>query len=398
MQALTPPAGQPLVKVQGVNHWFGEGETRTQVLFDNNLIIQPGELVIMSGPSGSGKTTLLTLLGGLRTLQSGAVEIWDGGRQKYRSLMGMEERDLVGVRRMIGFIFQRHNLFESLTALQNVNMAQQLKRDAGDPDERARGLLGRLGLADRMDYKPQQLSGGQRQRVAVARALINRPQLILADEPTAALDERSGEAVVQMLQQLAWEQHCTSLIVTHDPRIMNQADRIVDMQRGHIASNIVVAERLFLYNGLRQSALFAPLLPAEQFRIADKIAIGIHPDVPAPVDSLSRWPWFRIFPKGTVIIRQGDPGDEGYLIRRGKVSILIDDGHNGTRQVNEMGKGEFFGDRALVRDEPRSATVVAAEDLEAYSVGREMFQEARSASVPFIDRILKVYATPETER
>src|SRR6516164_4705083 len=274
-----PPDGQPLLRVSALNHCFGAGETRTQVLFDNNLAVQPGELVIMSGPSGSGKTTVLTLIGGLRTLQEGNVEIWDPAGATYRSLLGMGEQERVRVRQMIGFIFQRHNLFESLTALQNVRMAQQLKPMSDDADAKARELLGRLGLAERVAYKPQQLSGGQRQRVAVARALINQPKLILADEPTAALDEKSGEAVIQLLRQLSREESCTSLIVTHDSRIMNEADRIVDLERGRIVNNVVVAERLFLYESLRKCVLFAALLPQEQYRIADRTSIGVHPDV-----------------------------------------------------------------------------------------------------------------------
>src|SRR6516164_5475151 len=155
-----PPDGQPLLRMSSVNHSFGAGETRTQVLFDNNLSVQPGELVIISGPSGCGKTTLLTLIGGLRTLQEGNIEIWDVAGQCYRSLVGMGEEELIQVRKMIGFIFQRHNLFEALTALQNVRMAQQLKPIGDDADAKAKELLGRLGLGERVTYKPQQLSGG----------------------------------------------------------------------------------------------------------------------------------------------------------------------------------------------------------------------------------------------
>jgi putative ABC transport system ATP-binding protein len=389
-----PPAGQPLLRISSVNHSFGAGETRTQVLFDNNLAVLPGELVIISGPSGCGKTTILTLIGGLRTLQEGNIEIWDVAGGSYRSLVGMGEQELVQVRQMIGFIFQRHNLFESLTSIQNVRMAQQLKAINGDADAKATELLSRLGLGERITYKPQQLSGGQRQRVAVARALINQPKLILADEPTAALDERSGAAVVQLLRQLAREESCTSLIVTHDSRIMNEADRIVDMQRGRIVSNIVVAERLFLYNSLRQCVLFAALLPQEQFRIADKISIGVHPDVPVQPDVLERCPWFKVYQPGSVIVRQGERGDDFFLIRKGKARVTMD-GPSGERQVNELGKADFFGDRALLRDEPRSATVTAVDTVETYTIGRELFQEARSASIPFINRILKVYDIKE---
>src|SRR5215471_9831260 len=125
--ARLPPSGSPVLRIAGVSHFFGEGDTRTQVLFDNTLEVMPGELVIMSGPSGSGKTTILTLIGGLRTLQEGEIEVWDANRGDYRKLRGVKEEELVGVRRLIGFIFQRHNLFDSLTSTQNIRMAQQLK-------------------------------------------------------------------------------------------------------------------------------------------------------------------------------------------------------------------------------------------------------------------------------
>ena len=303
----------------------------------------------------------------------------------------MGEEELVQVRQMIGFIFQRHNLFEALTALQNVRMAQQLKPIGADADAKATELLGRLGLGERVRYKPQQLSGGQRQRVAVARALINQPKLILADEPTAALDERSGEAVIQLLRQLSREESCTSLVVTHDSRIMNEADRIVEMERGRIVNNVVVAERLFLYESLRKCVLFAALLPKEQFQIADRISIGVHPDVRLPAEVLQRCPWFKIYPPGSVIFRQGERGDEFFLIRRGSVRATMEDASSTSREIGQLGRADFFGDRSLLRDEPRPVTVTALDTVETYSIGRELFQEARTASLPFIERILKVY-------
>jgi putative ABC transport system ATP-binding protein len=190
---------------------------------------------------------------------------------------------------------------------------------------------------------------------------------------------------------LAREESCTSLIVTHDSRIMNAADRIVDLERGRIINNIVVAERLFLYNSLRECVLFAALLPQEQFRIADKISIGVHPEVPLPADVVQRCPWFKTYPPGSVIVRQGDKGEDFFLIRQGKCTVTMENPASGSRKVNELRKGDFFGDRALLRDEPRSATVTAVDTVETYTVGRELYQQARTESVPFINRILKVY-------
>src|SRR5262245_40514110 len=217
-----PPPGAPVLRITGVNHFFGAGDTRTQVLFDNTLEVLPGEMVIMSGPSGSGKTTILTLIGGLRTLQEGEIEVWDADRGDYRHLHGVNEDELVSIRKLIGLIFQRHNRFDSLTAMQNIRMAQRLKENGpADSDADARNLLTYLLLGEtdlsgkaqksRFDYKPAALSGGQRQRVAIARALINRPKLVLADEPTAALDANSGLAVVTLLQELAREHPETEL-------------------------------------------------------------------------------------------------------------------------------------------------------------------------------------------
>lgn len=429
MPYTPPPAGQPLLRVSGVNHSFGTGEAKTQVLFDNFLEVMPGELVIMSGPSGSGKTTLLTLIGGLRELQSGEIDIWDGLAGTYRKLKGLDEDGLVKVRRMIGFIFQRHNLFDSLRAVQNVRMAQQLFSGGGDAD--IASLLDYLGLAQRMGYKPAGLSGGQRQRVAVARALVNRPKLILADEPTAALDANSGAAVITLLQHLARdrspeeldklvrkpgqyddeggritpeqagmlpkltaEKGATSLIVTHDARIMNRADRIVHMERGKIVSNVVVAERLFVVEGVRKCAYFAAVLPDQQQAIADDLCIGLHPELPIPTTVLAANPHkVQKLDTGGVILRQNEPVTDDskfYLIRRGKVDVFRDAGF-GEKKVAELGAGDYFGDRALATDEPRVATVIASEPTELYTVGREVFRTHEATSRPFIQRIRAVY-------
>ena len=218
------------VQIQQLNYSFGIGDLSKQVLFDISLELPKGQIVILTGPSGSGKTTLLTLVGGLRQLQNGSLRILD------QELMGLGDRDLVNVRRNIGFIFQAHNLFESLTASQNVEMAVELTGEFSSKRDQAMAMLSALGLADRVNYKPQSLSGGQKQRVAIARALVNHPKLILADEPTAALDKKSGRDVVNYLHILSRRENSSVLMITHDNRILDVADRIINLVDGRLES------------------------------------------------------------------------------------------------------------------------------------------------------------------
>lgn len=229
--AVIAPPPPATVQIRNLNYFFGQGELQKQVLYDINLDLLPGQIVIMTGPSGSGKTTLLTLIGALRTVQDGSLKVLG------RELVGMGRGQLVEVRRNIGFIFQAHNLFDSLTASQNVEMAVELMPNWRTKREQAVAMLTRLGLGERVDYKPRALSGGQKQRVAIARALVNQPTLILADEPTAALDKKSGREVVELMQQLAKERNCTILMVTHDNRILDIADRIVSLVDGRLESD-----------------------------------------------------------------------------------------------------------------------------------------------------------------
>jgi putative ABC transport system ATP-binding protein len=221
------------VNIRQLNYFFGQGSLRKQVLFDINLSIPRGQIVILTGPSGSGKTTLVSLVGALRSVRQGSLRVMG------EELRGMNDAQLVKVRRRIGFIFQAHNLFESLTATQNVEMAVELMRNTRSKRSRAVAILKQLGLGHRIDYKPDSLSGGQKQRVAIARALVNRPQLILADEPTAALDQQSGRNVVTLFRQLAREQQTTILMVTHDNRILDVADRIINLVDGRLESETV---------------------------------------------------------------------------------------------------------------------------------------------------------------
>jgi putative ABC transport system ATP-binding protein len=200
------------------------------VLRDVALTIAEGEIVLLTGPSGSGKTTLLTLVGALRAMQSGTCTVL--GQQ----LMGATESQRVALRRRIGFIFQQHNLLGFLTARQNVAMALELEPGTTEQGRLARAgeMLEAVGLGAKAESLPGQLSGGQRQRVAVARALAARPGLVLADEPTAALDRQSGQDVVRLLTDLARQRGVPILLVTHDPRILDIADRIVAMEDGKV--------------------------------------------------------------------------------------------------------------------------------------------------------------------
>jgi len=220
----------PPVIIQNVHHAYGKGQLSKPVLVDINLKIESGEIIILTGPSGSGKTTLLTLMGGLRSLQRGSLRILG------QELLGATKAQLVQLRSRIGYIFQAHNLLDCLTAQENVRMALRLQKQISydERTEKATAMLEALGLGHRVDYRPDDLSGGQKQRVAIARALVTQPKLILADEPTAALDSKSGREVVELMQHLAHEQGCTILLVTHDNRILDIAHRIIHMEDGRL--------------------------------------------------------------------------------------------------------------------------------------------------------------------
>jgi putative ABC transport system ATP-binding protein len=225
--AMHPPFA---IEIAHLNHWYGEGELRRLVLRDLNLQVERGRTTFLMGPSGCGKTTLLTLVGALRSVMSGSAKVLG------HELLGADEADIVGTRRRAGFIFQHHNLHRSLTVLQNVRMGLEVKGEAGLPDATARCMevIAAVGLADHADKYQDQISGGQKQRAAVARALVGKPDLLLADEPTAALDSKTGREVIVLIQRLAVERGMTVLMVTHDNRILDVADRIVEMEDGRI--------------------------------------------------------------------------------------------------------------------------------------------------------------------
>ena len=222
----------PPVRFSGVNHYFGEGKLRKQILFEVSDEIEPGQIVIITGPSGSGKTTLITLIGALRSTQEGSLQVLG------HELRGASARELNEVRKEIGFIFQAHNLLNSLSASQNVEMSALIdpEMSRAEAARRSREILEQVGLSDEVDRFPNELSGGQKQRVAIARALVRAPRVILADEPTASLDKKTGRDVVDLMHDLAKRKGVTVLLVTHDNRILDVADRIIHLEDGRLSS------------------------------------------------------------------------------------------------------------------------------------------------------------------
>jgi len=356
----------PLIVARNISHYFGEGEARSQVLFDNSFQINPGQLVIMTGPSGSGKTTLLTLIGALRGVQSGSLQVLGN------DLVGLDAVALTEMRRNVGFIFQMHNLFESLSALDNVLMATHLS--GMPPDEAKRrgvALLERLGLGHRLGHRPAALSGGQRQRVAVARALVNRPRLILADEPTAALDKASSMEVVSLLHEQAVEEGGGVVMVTHDNRILDQADRLMSMVDGRIISDVLVRELVALCELLSQINFFSQLSTAELSAVAEKMR---------PIR----------FQDGDVLIRQGDIGNDFFLLYDGYADVFVDEGVSGA-PVARLERGRYFGERALITGEARNATIIGRGEGVVYALDKEAFQAAMAIAPSLKEQLQKLY-------
>jgi putative ABC transport system ATP-binding protein len=351
---------EPIVAARGVGHAFGS----TPVLFDVSLDLYAGEIALMTGPSGSGKTTLLTLIGALRSVQSGSLRV--GGRE----LAGLSEAERVEVRRGLGFIFQGHNLFESLTARQNVLLALDLHGgDRRENDRRAREVLEQVGLGKHLDKKPGALSGGQKQRVAVARALASRPPLVLADEPTAALDAVTGRQVVDLLKHLAREQGTATVLVTHDSRILEAADRIINMVDGRLVSDVAVGESLEICEFLIKVPIFAGYTPAALAEIAEQMSV------------------LRL-PAGTRVFRQGELGEAFYVVWEGAVEV-----HYESRDPApiRLAAGEFFGEMALLTGERRKLSATVAEDAVLLVLDKQEFTTAMEREKSFRDQLRDVF-------
>ena len=285
-------------------------------------------------------------------------------------LAGLAPTALVQVRRHIGFIFQAHNLFDSLTARQNVRIALELHQGT-QLDKRATDMLTRLGLARRVLYKPHSLSGGQRQRVAIARALVNRPRLILADEPTAALDKESGGEVIKLFQQLAREEGTTILLVTHDSRILDAADRIVNMVDGHVVSNVEVEASV----SIGESMMHVPALVNQP---------------PAILAGIVQRAQRRMIRRGKTIIAQGDPPREFFIIHAGTVNVVCRTA-TGESVLRTLGPGDFFGEAALLKGQPHAASYVATDDVDLYTLSTEAFDEAVRTSPTFKQQLAEAF-------
>jgi putative ABC transport system ATP-binding protein len=348
------------VRAHGVNYSFGSGETRTQVLYDNDLEVGRGEVMILTGPSGSGKTTLLTLIGTLRRVQDGSLNVLG------RELAGMDPVRQVQLRSEIGFIFQHHNLFSSLTALENVRMATGLMARIGAAEglRQSASILDELGLGGRLDYLPARLSGGQRQRVAIARALVNQPSLVLADEPTAALDAASGETVMGLLGKLSsGPSQTTVVIVTHDQRLLDRADRIVNMVSGRIASNVRPKELVRILKALQQIKELEGLGDLTLTRIAERMTIERRRG-------------------GDTVVQEAAAGDRMYIISEGVAEAYV-----GGQRVRELNVGQYFGAITVVSHTTTRETIRAKTSLELFSFDAEDYAQVMAVDKSFEERI-----------
>jgi putative ABC transport system ATP-binding protein len=220
----------PMILSTGLCRDFQNGSDVVHAVADVDLRVERGELVAIRGRSGSGKTTLLSLIGGLDRPTAGDLAI-DGA-----SLIGMSQRDLVEMRRRrVGFIFQAFGLLSILSASENVEVPLRLvSADPREREDRVASLLDVVGLADRARHRPHELSGGEQQRVAIARALANRPDLLLADEPTGQLDSATGRSIMTLLRSVVRRENVTALIATHDPMLIDLADRVVELRDGRV--------------------------------------------------------------------------------------------------------------------------------------------------------------------
>ncbi|MDR3638581.1 MAG: ATP-binding cassette domain-containing protein [Isosphaeraceae bacterium] len=363
--AIRPPDGligpsteEAVVSIRNLEFWYGQGSSRTQALWGVDLEIGRGEIVILTGPSGSGKTTLLTVIGTLRSVERGAVRVLG------HDVVRLSRAARVVLRRNVGFIFQAHNLFSSLTAFENVRMATALKpAPVAEMNQRAEAILTRLGMQDRFDHLPAQLSGGQNQRIAIARALVNEPALVLADEPTASLDPASGQEVLTLLHELTTgPARTTVLIVTHDQRVLDRADRIVNLVSGRIISNQRPALVVHICEMLKTLPQCAGLSASTLTRIAERLTVEIHRP-------------------GEILVRDGEEADRVYLINTGEAEAVA----KGVTRT--LVTGQIFGQLTAVTHARAEETVTVKTPMEAYVLTSPVLQEVMQTDKALADRV-----------
>jgi putative ABC transport system ATP-binding protein len=227
-----------MVVVDHLNMFYRTGPIEVHALKDATFTVPRGQMLAVRGRSGSGKTTLLNLIGGLDEPESGRVQV-DG-----HEVTALDENGLLALRRnTVGFVFQSFGLIPVLSAAENIGVPMRLVRmSATERDDRVQLLLGLVGLSEHANQRPYELSGGQQQRVAIARALANRPQLLIADEPTGQLDSQTGRSIMQLIQALVRSQSVTAIVATHDPVLLNLADRVIELRDGAIVSDELTME------------------------------------------------------------------------------------------------------------------------------------------------------------
>ncbi|MBD2124659.1 cyclic nucleotide-binding domain-containing protein [Trichocoleus sp. FACHB-262] len=322
---------QTIVCIQHLNHFFGKGNLQSQVLYDINFKVKSKDFVIVTGPSGSGKSTLLSLIGCLRSVQEGSLKILG------QELQGATREQLVQMRRHFGYITQSSNLLHFLTVRQNVQIALELLPDISrkEANSRIEEILEAVGLTDKLDVYPSNLSGGQKQRVAIACALVTRPQLVLADEPTAALDKVSGRNVVALMHRLAKDQGSAIIMVTHDNRILDLATCIMHVEDGRLA-----------------------------LALNQELSIALPGIDEALLAKSERQPTLLTYQAKEIIVRQGDPANQFYIILEGEVEVYQEAVSKPPRHLSRLRRGDYFGEVGLLCGGQRTATVQVAAESE----------------------------------